>query len=141
MKPLVALSVGMCYHDWACILQKLEGSAHESDAIHRSVSALYVAVCFCFRKIFLAIPVVVVAIVLACQNAAILPEQVGLFLSTEGTFSMLVSRQQAVLGPLLVTGVGLIFMAVSRKVFYPWLISVVTLVLPVLIRLLNQFGF
>ena len=96
---------------------------------------------FCFRNIFLAIPVVVVAIILACQNAAILPEQVGLFLSTEGTFSMLVSRQQAVLGPLLVTGVGLIFMAVSRKVFYPWLISVVTLVLPVLIRLLNQFGF
>ena len=96
---------------------------------------------FCFRKVFLAIPVIVIAIILARQNAAVLPEHVGLLLSEEGTFSMLVSKQQAVYGPLLVTGVALIFMAVSRKVFYPWLISVVTLVLPFLIRLLNQFGF
>ena len=96
---------------------------------------------FCFRKVFLAIPVIVIAIVLARQNAAVLPDQVGLLLSEEGTFSMLVSKQQAVYGPLLVTGVALIFMAVSRKVFYPWLISVVALVLPFLIRLLNQFGF
>ena len=88
---------------------------------------------FCFRKVFLAIPVIVTAMVL--------PERVGLFLSTEGTFSLLVSRQQAVFGPLLVTGLSLIFMAASRKVFYPWLISVITLVLPFLIQLLNQFGF
>ncbi len=84
---------------------------------------------FCFRKVFLAIPVIVTAIVLACRNASALPEQVGLILSTEGTFS------------LLVTGLSLIFMAASRKVFYPWLISVITLVLPLLIQLLNQFGF
>ncbi len=96
---------------------------------------------FCFRKGFLAIPVIVTAIVLACRNASVLPERVGLFLSTEGTFSLLVSRQQAVFGPLLVTGLSLIFMAASRKVFYPWLISVITLVLPFLIQLLNQFGF
>ena len=96
---------------------------------------------FCFRKVFLAIPVIVTAIVLACRNASVLPERVGLFLSTEGTFSLLVSRQQAVFGPRLVTGLSLIFMAASRKVFYPWLISVITLVLPFLIQLLNQFGF
>ena len=64
---------------------------------------------FCFRKVFLAIPVIVIAIILARQNAAVLPEQVGLLLSEEGTFSMLVSKQQAVYGPLLVTGVALIF--------------------------------
>ena len=31
---------------------------------------------FCFRKVFLAIPVIVIAIILARQNAAVLPEQV-----------------------------------------------------------------
>lgn len=96
---------------------------------------------FCFRKVFLAIPVVVTAIMLARHNAAVLPEQVGLILSEEGTFSLLVTKMQAVYGPLLVTGVSLIFMFLSRKAFYPWLISVVTLALPPLILLLNQFGF
>ena len=28
---------------------------------------------FCFRKVFLAIPVIVTAIVLACRNASVLP--------------------------------------------------------------------
>jgi hypothetical protein len=125
----------------ACILQKLEDLSMKT---MRSIGAFLRSAwqfVFCFRKVFLAIPVIVTAIVLACRNASVLPERVGLFLSTEGTFSLLVSRQQAVFGPLLVTGLSLIFMAASRKVFYPWLISVITLVLPFLIQLLNQFGF
>ena len=32
---------------------------------------------FCFRKVFLAIPVIVTAIVLACRNASVLPERVA----------------------------------------------------------------
>ena len=96
---------------------------------------------FRFRKIFLAIPVVVVAIWMACSNAARLPDVVGLILAASGDFSLLVSKQQAIFGPLILTGLCLIFMFSSRKVFYPWLISVVTLAVPPLILFLNQFGF
>lgn len=93
---------------------------------------------FCFRKVFLAVPVVVVAILLARHNAVNLPSQVGLLLSSEGDYTYMISRRLAVYGPLLLTSLSLLLMAISRKVFYPWLISVITLVLPPLLLLLNQ---
>ena len=51
---------------------------------------------FCFRKAFLALPVVVTAIVFARRNLAQLPARVGLILSTNGTFSLLITKHQAV---------------------------------------------
>ena len=93
---------------------------------------------FCFRKIFLSIPVVITAIVLARRNLAQLPARVGLILSTDGTFSLLITKHQAVYGCLALTLLCLVLMALSRKVFYPWLVSVITLVLPPLLLLLNQ---
>lgn len=93
---------------------------------------------YCFRKVFLAIPIIVIAILLAWENAAVLPEQVGLILSQDGTYSLMLARKQVVLGCLGLTGLPLIFMFASRKAFYPWLISAVTLIVPYLIRLLNQ---
>ncbi len=94
---------------------------------------------FWFRKFFLAIPVIVVAILLAKQNLAQLPDYVGLILSRAGTYSIMVPKAQAVLWPLYITGGSLLLMCFSRKVFYPWLISIITLVIPVLIRLLNVY--
>lgn len=94
---------------------------------------------FCFRKFFLAIPVVVVAIILAKQNLAQLPDYVGLILEKTGSYSIMVPRIQAVQWPLYITGGCLLLMCFSRKVFYPWLISVITLVIPILIRLLNVY--
>lgn len=137
----VALYVGMCYHDWSLYFTETGGSVHEDDAVHWGVSALCVAVCFLLSEGISGNSGDCHGHCSGVRNASVLPERVGLFLSTEGTFSLLVSRQQAVFGPLLVTGLSLIFMAASRKVFYPWLISVITLVLPFLIQLLNQFGF
>lgn len=93
---------------------------------------------FCFRKAFLALPVVVTAIVFARRNLAQLPARVGLILSTDGTFSLLITKHQAVYGCLALTFLCLVFMALSRKAFYPWLISVITLALPPLLLLLNQ---
>jgi len=93
---------------------------------------------FCFRKVFLAIPVVVAAILLAKHNAAVLPAQVGLILSSDGTFSRIITKNQAIYGPLLLTAMPLVCMFLSRKAFYPWLISVVTLAVPPLLLLLNQ---
>lgn len=93
---------------------------------------------FYFRKVFMAIPILVFAIFLAKYNAANLPEQVGLLLSQDGTYSVLITRSQAVWWPMILTGGSLILMFVSRKAFYPWLISAVTLIVPILLVILNN---
>ena len=94
---------------------------------------------FYFRKVFMAIPVVVAAILLAKHSQAVLPDQVALMLSESGTFSLTVTKTQAVWGPAVLTGGCLVCMFLSRKAFYPWLISVITLVIPPLLVMFNQF--
>jgi hypothetical protein len=91
------------------------------------------------RKVALAVPVVIVAIMLAKHNMDILPATVGIDLQANGQFAQSISREMAVYGPLAVTGGCLLMMAFSRKVIYPWLVSVFTLVLPLLMMLLNFF--
>lgn len=94
---------------------------------------------FWFRKFFLAIPVVVAAFLLAKYYLAELPQQVGLILSQEGVYSVVVAKETAVRWWLYLTGGSLVLMCLSRKVFYPWLISVITLFIPYLVLLLNRF--
>lgn len=91
------------------------------------------------RSILLAIPVVVVAIMIAIRSMGRLPEQVGLLLLENGEYYMTVSRNVAVMGPLAVTAVCLLMMFCSRRVIYPWLISIFSLVLPALIYVTNIF--
>lgn len=91
------------------------------------------------RQVFLAIPVVWGALKLAARNMERLPEQVGLNLLPSGAFSQLVSRDYAVYGPLAVTALCLLLMFFSRKPLYPWLVSVFSLVLPLLIYLTNCY--
>lgn len=91
-----------------------------------------------FRKVFLAIPVVVAAFLVARYAAAQLPEEVGLILARDGSFSVMIARRRFIQCSMLLTGGSLVLMAFSRKTFYPWLISVVTLVVPYLVVLLNQ---
>lgn len=86
----------------------------------------------------MAIPVVVLALLLAKYNAEHLGEQVGLFLSRDGSFSMVISRAKAVQWPLYLTGGTILLTWLSRKPFYPWIVSIVTLVVPVYLLLLNQ---
>jgi hypothetical protein len=90
-------------------------------------------------KVFLAAPVVYGAVVLALQNMTRLPKTVGLDLQIDGTFAVHLSRELAVLGPLALTALCLLFMFCSRRVVYPWLISIFSLVLPELIWLTNVF--
>ena len=91
------------------------------------------------RGVLLAIPVVVLAINLALQNMKRLPEAVGLHLLASGEFELMVTRNVAVMGPLAVTAVCLLLMFCSRRVLYPWLISLFSLVLPWLIYITNIF--
>ena len=95
--------------------------------------------CYRLRSVLLAIPVVVTSITLAIRNMAKLPDQVGLNLLANGEYQFMVGKSVAVLGPLAVTAVCLLMMFSSRKVTYPWLISVFSLVLPYLIWITNVF--
>jgi len=92
------------------------------------------------RSVILAVPVVIAAVVLAIRNLRLLPDEVGLELLANGDFANTVSKNVAVMGPLAVTAVCLLLMFCSKKVVYPWLISVFSLILPVLILLINTFS-
>ena len=94
---------------------------------------------FRMRKAIMAIPVVLAALHLARYNASNLPEQVGLNLQTTGEYAYMISRNAAVLGPLAVTALCLVLMFLSRRTVYPWIISIFSLVLPVLILVTNIF--
>jgi hypothetical protein len=91
------------------------------------------------RGLFMAIPVVLAALYLASQNMARLPEEVGINLLANGQYEYLISRGLAVMGPLVITGVCLVMMFLSRRTIYPWLISIFSLVLPWLIWITNVF--
>ena len=91
------------------------------------------------RAIFLAVPVIIAALWLAGYNSDHLPAQVGLNLQSTGEFAKVISRQSAVTIPLLITGGCLALMCFSRRTLYPWLISVFSLVIPVLLLITNIY--
>jgi len=96
-------------------------------------------VAFRLRKVFMAVPVVYYALQLATYNGEHLPEQVGINLLSSGEYARMIARSAAVQGPLVVTAACLVLMFFSRKSVYPWLISIFSLVLPILILLTNQY--
>ncbi len=91
------------------------------------------------RGLLMAIPVILAALYLASQNMARLPEEVGINLLASGEYQFLISRGLAVMAPLVVTGVCLVMMLLSRRTIYPWIISIFSLVLPWLIWITNVF--
>lgn len=91
------------------------------------------------RSVFLAVPVALVAIRLAIYNTANLPDQVGINIQTTGEYAQMVDKGVAVMGPLAVTALCILMMLCSRRMVYPWLVSIFSLVLPVLIYITNVF--
>lgn len=94
---------------------------------------------FKLRSVILAIPVVFAAIKLAFQNLDRLPVYVGINMQASGEYAMMIERSVAVLLPLLVTAACLLMMFLSKKVLYPWLVSVFSLLLPILLWVTNIF--
>ena len=90
------------------------------------------------RSVFLAIPVIFVALRLAAYNSEHLPLLVGLDLQSTGEFARTISRQSAVTFPLMITAVCLALMCFSRKTLYPWLISIFSLAIPLLLLVTNS---
>ena len=91
------------------------------------------------RSVILALPVIVIAIIQAIVNIAKLPSKVGLDMLASGEFQFLIGKGLAVMGPLILTCLCLLLMFCSKKVLYPWLISVFSLALPIVLWLTNVF--
>ena len=106
--------------------------------IEEVISVIYRCI-FRLRKIFMAVPVVYLAMQIAQKNMERLPEAVGLNLQSTGEYAVMVTREYAVYGPLGVTAFCLMLMFFSRKTLYPWVISIFTLALPYLIYFTNYY--
>jgi hypothetical protein len=92
-----------------------------------------------FKQFILAIPVAAGAVILAIRNLGALPKQVGFGLQLDGTFDFVVGRGIAVLGPIAVTALCLLLMFCSKRVLTPWLVSVFSLALPILLWIINCY--
>ena len=103
------------------------------------VVGVIVKVLYHLRKVVMAAPVVYYALKLAAYNGEHLPEEVGLNLQATGEFAQMISREMAVMGPLVLTGGCLVMMFFSRKAMYPWAISIFTLALPLLLLVSNLY--
>ena len=91
------------------------------------------------RGVWFAIPVLVCAVLLAIYNEATLPAKVGIDLQVTGEYAKMVSREVAVFGPLGLTAACLALMFCSRRMIYPWIVSIFSLTLPILILITNIF--
>lgn len=127
---------------WHNFLEKTEPARTTTGNVLHNTGKVMGMVCtwiYKLRSVLLAIPVAAMAIGLALDNMKRLPETVGINLLASGEYAMYVTRSVAVMGPLAVTAVCLLLMFCSRRVLYPWLISLFTLVLPWLIYITNIF--
>ena len=91
------------------------------------------------RSIVLAVPVALGAVYLAMHNMAVLPNRVGINLLPDGSFSFTIGVGVAVMAPLAITALCLLLMFCSKKTTFPWLVSLFSLALPVLIGVTNVF--
>ena len=117
------------------IVQALRGIYKRIEAVF---SALFSWI-YSLRKIFMVVPVLMAALQLAIYSRENLPETVGFNIQASGEFAQVISRDTAVYGPLGLTCACLVLVLLSRRTIYPWIISIFTLTLPVLILMLNSF--
>ena len=99
---------------------------------------------YTLRSVFLAIPVAVAAVILALRNSMALPAAVSFDIAAIEAKKLVfqtvtVSRGMAVVMPLMVTLICLVLMFCSKKVVYPWLISLFSLILPIVLLIVNTF--
>ena len=91
------------------------------------------------RGLLLSIPVAIAAIYLAVQSGNNLPASVGINLQANGEFATMIDRSLAVWVPLGITAGCIVFTCCSRRVIYPWLIGIFSLIVPILLQLTNTF--
>jgi hypothetical protein len=94
---------------------------------------------FELRKVVMAVPVVLVMLRLADECRKRLPETVGINLLANGNFERLMALETAISYMMSITIGCLVLMFFSRKTIYPWLISIFSLALPILLIVTNVF--
>ena len=117
------------------IVQALRGIYKRIETV---IAALFSWI-YSLRKIFMVVPVLMAALQLAIYSRENLPETVGFNIQASGEFAQVISRDTAVYGPLGLTCACLVLVLLSRRTIYPWIISIFTLALPILILMLNSF--
>ena len=127
---------------WKKVQQDVKDSLNSTGSVYAKIKrivGIFVMVIYRLRGVILGIPVIWHALKLAAYNREHLPEMVGIDLTSNGAFAMTISRELAVTGPLVVTIACLVLMLTSRKVLYPWAVSVFTLILPVVLLVSNIY--
>ena len=134
--------LGMVAEKWGGLRSKLTAGLDMTGSVYdriKKIIGIVVMIFYHLRKVFLAIPVVYYAMKFASYNMEHLPQIVGINLQASGAFADTISREFAVMGPLGITAACLVLTLFSRKVVYPWAISVFTLIVPVLLLLSNRY--
>ena len=88
------------------------------------------------RGVVLAVPIVVIAIILAVSNMATLPAAIAIAFPNivNGILvfqEVMISKILAVFIPLLVTAFCLLLMFLSKRISFPFLVSLFSLILPI----------
>lgn len=92
---------------------------------------------FRLRGVALSVPVAVVAVILAVNNAAVLPGPLEI---GAGQNVITLSKSVLIMGPLALTALSILMTLFSKRVVYPWLISLFTLLLPLALWFTMTFG-
>ena len=133
---------GKIKDSWREFRENLHAAANTTGSVYtkiKKVIGVIVMVLYRIRSVFLAIPVVYYALKIAAYNTKHLPEEVGLVMDASGEFAYMISRNVAIMGPLILTGGCLVMMFCSRKALFPWAVSLFTLVLPILLLVSNLY--
>ena len=117
---------------------KKTGSKRSSRKKHNTLKGTWRYI-WIFRGVIISVPVLIFAIVQAFQNAIRLPETVGLNLQATGEFAMIVARPAAVVLPLLITMACILLTCFTKRPLFPWLISIFSLIIPVVIWVINIY--
>lgn len=91
------------------------------------------------KKLVLSAPIAVIAVILAIINLFSLPALVGIGMEGNGDYAFQMIREVAVIAPLLITAVCLLLMFASKRTLTPWMVSLFSLLLPIMILLTNTF--
>lgn len=106
---------------------------------------------YMLRTIILAAPLAAAAVIIASISMRRLPENVSVMGFTvdrgdpDALFGFLsmyaetIPRDMAVFGPLILTGISLAMMLLTKRALYPFLITLFTLVLPLFIWFYNTY--
>jgi hypothetical protein len=119
--------------------QKIRGAWNNSASARGKIASFCSATgkwTYKLRAFVLAIPIVAIAVILAVSNMATLPAAVAIGLPNivNGILvfqEVLVSKILAVFIPLLVTAFCLLMMFLSKRISFPFLISLFSLILPI----------